>query len=117
MKAIQLFYIFIASFSLSFILSCIYFKIFGRKRVNNSYYKAMTLALDNAKDEKFFKTKRELDIAEMHKKYNLSEDEWMFESCNFTNIYMITNQLKQYLRIFILVNAVMLICGNKNNGK
>ena len=73
MKAIQLFYIFIASFSLSFILSCIYFKVFGRKRVNNSYCKAITLALDNAKDEKFFKTKRELDIAEMHKKYNLSE--------------------------------------------
>lgn len=87
MKAIQLFYIFIASFSLSFILSCIYFKIFGRKRADNSYCKAITLALDNAKDEKFFKTKRELDIAEMHKKYNLSEDEWMFESCNFTNIY------------------------------
>ena len=87
MKAIQLFYIFIASFSFSFILSSIYFKIFGRKRADNSYCKATTLALDNAKDEKFFKTKRELGIAEMHKKYNLSEDEWMFESCNFTNIY------------------------------
>lgn len=87
MKAIQLFYIFIASFSFSFILSSIYFKIFGRKRADNSYCKATTLALDNAKDEKFFKTKRELGIAEMHKKYNLSEDEWMFKSCNFTNIY------------------------------
>ena len=50
MKAIQLFYIFIASFSLSFILSCIYFKIFGRKRANNNYCKAIALALDNAKD-------------------------------------------------------------------
>ena len=59
MKAIQLFYIFIASFSLSFILSCIYFKVFGRKRANNSYCKAITLALDNAKDEKFFKTQKE----------------------------------------------------------
>lgn len=87
MKGTQLFYIFITSFSLSFIFSCIYFKIFGRKRADDSYCKAIALALDNAKDEKFFKTKKELDIAEMHKKYNLSEDEWMFESCNFTNIY------------------------------
>ena len=117
MKGIQLFYIFIASFSFSFILSYIYFKFFGRKRNNNSYCKAIALALDNAKDEEFFKTKRELDIAEMHKKYNLSENEWMFESCNFTNIYMTINQLKQYLKMLILVNAAMLACGNKINGK
>ena len=82
MKAIQLFYIFIAFFSFSFIFSCIYLKIFSKKRANNG-----ALALDNAKDEEFFKTKRELGIDEMHKKYNLNEDEWMFESCNFTNMY------------------------------